>query len=124
MKAQTQSRGLNVLLVCEYYPPKIGGVEFVFSSLAEGLVKRGNECHVVTCGLPNAPKYEEINGVQIHRVGVPHRTDRYWFTFLAAPKVAKLACKADLIQDHPVQRGFSCMGRFKDTQEEMRHHYP
>jgi D-inositol-3-phosphate glycosyltransferase len=88
---------MKILLVSEYFPPHIGGVEVVFASVAKGLVKQGHECYVVTCRVPNTPKYEEIDSVRIHRVNVPRAKDRYWFALLAIPIVLKLARNADLI---------------------------
>lgn len=88
---------MKIVFVCEYYPPHIGGVEIVFNQLAQGLAKEGHDCHVVTCKLPGTSDYEEIEQVKIHRVKVPSKGDRYWFTFLAIPKVFTLAKGVDLI---------------------------
>ncbi|MCL0104673.1 glycosyltransferase family 4 protein [Dehalococcoidia bacterium] len=88
---------MKILFVCEYYPPHIGGVEIVFNQLAQGLAKQGHDCHVVTCKVPGTSEYEEVEGVKIHRVKVPKKGDRYWFTFLAIPRVFTLATGADLI---------------------------
>ncbi|MBA7660043.1 D-inositol 3-phosphate glycosyltransferase [subsurface metagenome] len=83
--------------MCEYYPPHIGGVELVFNQLAQGLAKRGCDCTIVTCKIPGTSEYEEVEGVKIHRVKVPNKAARYWFSFLAIPKVFTLAKGADLI---------------------------
>jgi len=88
---------MRILFVTEYYPPHVGGVEVVFSTLARELVKRGHECNVVTCRVPNSNKYEEFEGAKIHRVRVPRNRDRYFFAFLAIPTVFTLARQADLI---------------------------
>ncbi|HEY83028.1 MAG TPA: glycosyltransferase family 4 protein [Dehalococcoidia bacterium] len=89
---------MRLLFVSEYYPPHVGGVEVVFKNLAELLAKAGHECHVITSGLPNTRRYEEINGVRIHRVNVPKKGTRYWFTFLSIPAVIARARQVDLIQ--------------------------
>ena len=89
---------MKFVFVNEYYPPHIGGVEIVFSELAQRLVKLGHDCSVITCQVPNTKAYQEIDGVKVHRVRVPQRGDRYWFAFLAIPKVLRLAKSADLIQ--------------------------
>ena len=88
---------MRIMLVTEYYPPHVGGVEVVFSTLARELVKRGHECHVVTCRVPNSKKYEECEGAKIHRINVPRRNDRYWFALLATPTALKIARHVDLI---------------------------
>ena len=70
---------MKILLVCQYYYPE----RFSVSDIAEALVKDGNEVSVLT-GRPNygfqrilpeykKVKYEEINGVKVHRVHVSPR---------------------------------------------------
>lgn len=65
---------MKILVVCQYYYPE----NFVISNICEELVKRGHDVSVLT-GLPNYGydhilpeyeniKYQEINGVKIHRV--------------------------------------------------------
>jgi len=90
-------RKLKILFVSEYYLPHIGGVEVVFMNLAERLASYGHDCSIITSSLPKTKKYEEINGVRVHRVQVPDRGARYWFTFLSIPKVLKMTKQADLV---------------------------
>ena len=70
---------MKILLVSQYYYPE----RFSVSDIAEALVKLGNEVTVLT-GKPNygfqqilpgykSIKYEEINGVKVHRVKVAPR---------------------------------------------------
>ncbi|MBU1622047.1 MAG: glycosyltransferase family 4 protein, partial [Nanoarchaeota archaeon] len=86
---------MKILFVCENYLPHIGGVEIVFKTLAEGLIKKGHQVNLVTHQLKNTKKFEIINGVKVHRI--PCFDSRYLFTFLSIPKIIKLAQKADLI---------------------------
>lgn len=88
---------MKILFVSEYYAPHIGGVEVVFKNLAERLVRQGHECHIITCRLPGTEKYEEINGVRVCRVNVPHRGARYWFSFLSVTGIIKMARQADIL---------------------------
>ncbi len=88
---------MNVLFVLEYYPPHIGGVEVVFRNLCEGLAQRGHSLTVITCRLPGTKAFEVLNSVTIHRVRVPQKGARYWFTFLSIPQVLKCARGADLV---------------------------
>jgi len=88
---------MRILFALEYYPPHIGGVEIVFKNLCEGLATRGHDITVITSKLKGTKAFETGNGVRIHRVKVPQRGMRYWFTFLCIPKVFKLAKDADLI---------------------------
>lgn len=72
---------MKILLVCQYYFPE----RFSVSDIAESFVKSGNEVTVIT-GKPNYGyhkildeykhiKYEEINGVKIHRVNLKPRKE-------------------------------------------------
>ena len=75
---------MKILLVSQYYYPE----RFSVSDIAEALVKDGNEVTVLT-GRPNYGfqqilpgywnvKYEEINGVKVHRVAVkPRKYSRF-----------------------------------------------
>lgn len=75
---------MKILLVSQYYYPE----RFSVTDIAEALVKEGNEVTVLT-GRPNygfqkilpeyrRVKYEEINGVKVHRVKVyPRQYSRY-----------------------------------------------
>ena len=88
---------MNILFVLEYYPPHIGGAEVLFENLCQGLVARGHDVTVLTLRLPDTSPFEVINGVNVHRLKVPNKGARYWFTFLAVPKAFRLARRADLV---------------------------
>ncbi len=88
---------MNICFIIEYYYPHIGGFEVLFQNLAEGLVKAGHDCTVVTCRLPGTQKHEVINGVSVHRVSVPSFGDRYWFTFLNVYAAVKHVRSADIV---------------------------
>ena len=70
---------MKILIVCQYYYPE----NFVISNISETLVRLGNDVTVLT-GKPNYGygyiipeykkiKYEEINGVKVHRVNLSPR---------------------------------------------------
>ena len=75
---------MKILVVCQFYYPE----NFVISPLCEELVKLGNDVTVLT-GKPNYGyghivegyeniKYEEINGVKVHRVNlIPRQKSRF-----------------------------------------------
>ena len=88
---------LTICFVVEYYYPHIGGGELLFQKLAEGLVKKGHRCSVVTCRLPGTEKIETVNGVEVYRVRVPRWLDRYWFTLLGFFSAWRIAGKADIV---------------------------
>ena len=67
---------MKILAICQYYYPE----NFVFTNICEELVKLGNDVTVLTAK-PNYGygeiipeykdiKYEEINGVKVHRVNI------------------------------------------------------
>ena len=70
---------MKILLVCQYYYPE----RFSVTDIAESFVKSGHEVTVIT-GKPNygyqhileeykKVRYEEINGVKVHRVNIKPR---------------------------------------------------
>ena len=70
---------MKILAICQYYYPE----NIVFTNVCEQLVKEGNDVTVLT-GKPNYGygqiipeyknvKYEEINGVKVHRVNLKAR---------------------------------------------------
>jgi len=88
---------MKVLFVLDNYFPFIGGAETLFKHVCEGLAQRGHEVTVITSSQPQAPGYEVLNGVTIHRVSTPRRASRYWFTFLSIPLVIRLSRSADIV---------------------------
>lgn len=59
---------MKILMVSEFYPPVIGGMERHVQSLSQGLAQRGHEVVVCTMGYRDLPNYEEEAGVKIHRL--------------------------------------------------------
>jgi len=88
---------LTICFILEYYYPHVGGGEVLFQKLAEGLVKEGHQCNVVTCRISGTKRFEVVNGVNIYRVQVPKYGDRYWFTLMSVPLAWKIAKRADII---------------------------
>ncbi|TAL58229.1 MAG: glycosyltransferase family 1 protein [Nanoarchaeota archaeon] len=86
---------MKVLFVLENYLPHIGGVEVVFSQLAEGLAKQGHRITILTHRIKGTKKEETINGVKVVRVSC--FGSRYLFSFFAIPKAINLAKDADII---------------------------
>ena len=87
---------MKILFVLEYYYPHIGGVETLFKSLIDNLLKKGYQIIVLTMQFdPSLPLLEDFGELQIIRV--PTRS-RYFFTLLAIKKVFTLSPKVDLIQ--------------------------
>jgi len=87
---------MKILFVCENYYPHYGGAEVLFKNLAEDFVRAGHRVAIITTLLPGTRKFEEINGVKVHRVSC--FDNRYLFSFFSIPKVWRLAKMADVIQ--------------------------
>ena len=86
---------MKILFILEYYYPNIGGVEKLFKSLCEGLVKNGHEVLVITSQFdPKLPLEESINGVRIKRLKL---SNRFLFTFFSCFSILKIARNYDLI---------------------------
>ncbi len=86
---------MKILFILEYYYPNIGGVEKLFKSLTESLVKNGYEVTVVTSRFKKElAKDEIINGVNIKRLNL---SNRFLFTFFGFFPIFKIARNYDLI---------------------------
>lgn len=88
---------MKITFVLELYEPHIGGVETLFKKIAEGLVKLGCKCTVVTLKLGDTKSEETINGVKIYRVKVPPVYARYGFSIFSIPKVLELVKNSDMV---------------------------
>ncbi|HDY86820.1 MAG TPA: glycosyltransferase family 1 protein [bacterium] len=88
------SKKAKILFVLEYYPPHMGGVEYLFENLTQMLARRGHEITVLTRRLKGTKKDEVINGVHIIRIKT---FNRYLYTFLAFFKAVIIAGKFDII---------------------------
>ena len=61
---------MNVLFFTQlFYPSLFGGGEYLFFLLAKELVKRGHSVHVITQRLSDTAEFEQVDGINIHRVG-------------------------------------------------------
>lgn len=58
---------MKILFVVENYYPRMSGVPVVVQYLAEGMVSKQHEVHVVTRDCDNTEEYELHNNVHIHR---------------------------------------------------------
>lgn len=97
---------MKLLLVTEYYPPHIGGVQRVFEAIALRMAAGGHEVAVVTSRIQEMPVHEITQKVLIHRVWVPRFLSRYFFTFLSLPTLWRLSKGVDLIQTTTLNAAF------------------
>ena len=64
------SQRRDVVMLSGSYWPREGGQERQTKFVLEELSRRGWRCAVVTQALPDHPRHETINGVEVHRVGL------------------------------------------------------
>jgi D-inositol-3-phosphate glycosyltransferase len=88
----------KILFVVEYYYPHVGGGEILYQTVAEGLARKGCEVGVITTRFRNTKKEELFHGVKLYRILTPKIFGtHYWFTFLALPKIFRLANRYDVV---------------------------
>ena len=80
---------MKILTVNQTDITQIGGVNFSIKRLMEELVKRGNECHVVSINPDNLANEENINGVNVIRIKCPVSKRLYGLS----PAVARFLSK-------------------------------
>ncbi len=67
---------MKVLILAWEFPPRIvGGIARHVAELYPELVKRGHEVHLITIEFGQAPQYEIVDGIHIHRVAVADSHD-------------------------------------------------
>ncbi len=59
---------MRVLMLSEFYPPIIGGMERHVQTLSRELVRRGHHVAIATLQHKEAPVFEEDEGVRVHRL--------------------------------------------------------
>lgn len=88
---------MKIVYVLEHYYPHVGGVETLFQTVAEAMVKLGHTVTVCTARMPDTAKEEIFNGVRIIRVPVPAFGRRYFFTFFAPFFIWPAIRKSDIV---------------------------
>lgn len=58
---------MKILMLSDFYPPVIGGLERHVQLLSEGLTKRGHKVAVCTTGCKHLPDFKVENGVKVFR---------------------------------------------------------
>jgi len=59
---------MRVLMVSDFYPPVIGGLERGVQTLGRALAGRGHDVSVATFAQPGSPSLEDDEGVRVHRI--------------------------------------------------------
>ena len=77
---------MRILMISDFYPPFLGGVEVLVSSLSRELVRRGHHLSVATLAAADLPATQDDAGVRVHRIrsttqraeGLFANSDRPW----------------------------------------------
>lgn len=92
---KNEPKYMKILFVLENFYPNIGGVETLFKSLTEQLVREGHEVMVITTRLnDDMPAEENLNGVQIRRYPF---FNRYTFTLFAVFPIMRHIRQYDIV---------------------------
>jgi glycosyltransferase involved in cell wall biosynthesis len=59
---------VKILMVTDYYPPFVGGVEILVSTVSRELARRGHDVAVATLGADGLPATEVDEGVRVYRI--------------------------------------------------------
>ncbi len=60
---------MKILMFSWEYPPKnVGGLAQHVYYLSKAMAQRGHDVYVITCGEPESPVIENVEGVKVHRV--------------------------------------------------------
>jgi glycosyltransferase involved in cell wall biosynthesis len=71
---------MKILMVTDFYPPFVGGVEVLVSTLSRELVRRGHEVSVATLAAPDLAKEDVDEGVRIYRIPATSQRGGFLFT--------------------------------------------
>lgn len=74
---------MRILMLSWEFPPKVvGGLARHVHDLSLSLAKRGEDIHVITCGVQGAPEFEICEGVKVHRVPTSNPTAPDFLTWV------------------------------------------
>ncbi|MDQ2785611.1 MAG: glycosyltransferase family 4 protein [Chloroflexota bacterium] len=88
---------MRILIVLEYFPPHIGGVETLFDHVTAALVCEGHQVTVITLRVPGTKRREIRHGVEVLRVWTPRWARRGFFTLVSFPLALQKALHADIV---------------------------
>lgn len=96
-KSSTKDQNLKILILCWEYPPNIvGGLSRHVHGLSVHLAKNGHEVHVLTAINGNLPSFENMEGVNIHRVEPINHCDDNFLSWIAGLNLA-MAFKSETL---------------------------
>jgi len=91
---------MRILMLSWEYPPRaVGGLAQHVYDLTGELVKAGDEVHLITCQVPDAPELERVNGVYIYRVSSYNLATNDFLTWILQLNMAMIEKAIALIND-------------------------
>lgn len=128
---------MKILIATTFYYPIIrGGAEISTQIMAEGLVRKGHDVHIITSGLKNSEEF--INGVKIFRKKFPdsdlclgstnkgklHKIKELYNEFFYSPKYMKIydnILESDNYDAAHASGNLYCLGRYNFWRSCMNH---
>ncbi|SMQ82880.1 Glycosyltransferase involved in cell wall bisynthesis [Bacillus sp. OV166] len=98
-KTPSNYRTLKILMLCWEYPPNIvGGLSRHVFGLSVHLAEKGHEVHVLTAINGNLPSFENMDGVNVHRVKPINQYDDNFLSWIGGLNLA-MAFKAEQLAE-------------------------
>ncbi|TMU85536.1 glycosyltransferase [Bacillus sp. BHET2] len=102
-RTEEREKGNSVLILSWEYPPNIvGGLSRHVYDLANNLVKKGKQVHVLTTKANDAPTLEIMEGVTIHRVHPLHPYEEDFFKWVFDLNQAFIHYAHNLMRDERI----------------------
>lgn len=94
------SQLLRIVMLIQGYHPLVGGAERQLGQLAPLLKQRGLDIHILTRRYAGLSKYEEIDGVPVHRLPIPGPKVMASLTYTVSALTLMHRLKPDVIHAH------------------------
>lgn len=91
---------MKILFVVNYYYPYISGLSEYVRTIAEEMVKRGNQCVVLCSNHNKLPEKELINGVQVCRTPIVCKISKGTVSPQFITEAVKMSKKFDIVNLH------------------------
>jgi glycosyltransferase involved in cell wall biosynthesis len=87
-------------IVCEYYPPHVGGIATQVESVATEMARRMVDVHIVTRNWPGPVTASSVAGLTIHRIAAGSKRAVFASTFVTQAARLLSASGVDIIHAH------------------------
>ena len=91
---------MKIIMLSWEFPPKVvGGIAPHVNDLTASLVSLGEEVHLVTCGDQGMKEFENVNGVNVHRIFPYHLPSNDFVTWVMQLNMAMLEKAVPLLNE-------------------------